>query len=361
MGDGLPARGRTVGTLRARSPGQWQNQDSIQQGGRAMNRFQPRVPSSLLVSLFAIMIAAPSPEAIAKSHTWRFTEAFSNADGTVQFIELRESLGLNDETLVPGHVLSSTATGKTFTFPPPNLPATTAFKRLLIGTPAFAALFATLPGAPAPDYIVPAGSVPFFATASDTLTCSGWPNFPFNAAQLPTDGVHSLVCNLASCTAARLVVAVNSPTNYLGQGSAIDASTPPPAVPDGKAGSTPMLVSKLDAAGVSLSISFDTTSCSGTTDRQIIYGDGSQLPTAPGGAFGLTGSACSVGASPFVWNPSPNATGLVWWLMTAKDASNREGSWGKNGAGVERVGPAVDGSSAQCGVTTRNISNACGH
>lgn len=311
----------------------------------------------LMLGLMTITVVP----AIAKSHTWRFSEAFSNADGTIQFIELHESLGLNDETFVPGHVISSLSTGKTFTIPPPNLPMTTANKRLLFATAAFAAL----PGAPTPDYIIPAGSIPFFSTANDTLACSGWPSMIIGAGQLPTDGIHSVVCaNENACSGANIVVAVNSPTNYAGTAGSVDASTPPPAVPDGRSGSTPMTVSKLDPAGTSLSIAFDTATCSGVTNRQIIYGVGSQLPTSPGGAFSLTGSACSIGASPFTWNAVPvagDATGLLWWLMTAKDASNREGSWGKNGAGQERVGPAGDGSSAQCGVTTRNISNACGH
>jgi hypothetical protein len=301
--------------------------------------------------------------AFAKSHTWRFTEVFSNADGTLQFIELRESLGLNDETLVPGHVISSTATGKTFTVPPPNLPATTANKRLLFATPAFAALWATLPGAPVPDYIFPAGSVPFFSLTSDTLTCTGWPNFTFTAGQLPTDGIRSLVCNLSSCTSAQLVVEVNSPTNYAGQTVSVDASPTPPAVPDGSGGSTPMTVGKLNADGTSLSIAFDTATCAGTTNRQIIYGLRSQLPAIQGGTYGLTGSACTVAGSPFTWDPAPDAdpSDSVWFLMTVRDGNNREGSWGKDHAGIERVGPGTDGSSGQCGVTTRNISNVCGH
>jgi hypothetical protein len=47
--------------------------------------------------------------------------------------------------------------------------------------------------------------------------------------------------------------------------------------------------------------------------------------------------------------------------MTVRDGSNREGSWGKDSAGNERLGPAAGGSSGQCGVTTRNVSNVCGH
>jgi hypothetical protein len=196
------------------------------------------------------------------------------------------------------------------------------------------------------------------------LTCSGWPNFAFTAGQLPTDGIHSLVCNLASCTSAQLVVEVNSPTNYAGQTGSVDASPTPPAVPDGSAGSTPMTVSKLNAAGTSLSVAFDTASCSGVTNRQIIYGLRSQLPGVPGGAFSLTGSACTVGTSPFLWDPAPDAqpgTDFVWWLMTVRDGNNREGSWGEDSEGVERLGPATGGSSGQCGVTAKDVSNACGH
>jgi hypothetical protein len=296
----------------------------------------------------------------AGSHLWRFAEAFSNADGTIQFIELHESSGVdNGEIFVPGHAIASTT--KNYTIPAPNLPATTANKRLLFATPAFAAL----PGAPTPDYTFPAGSVPFFSIVSDTLACTGWPSMIIGAGQLPTDGIHSLVCaNENSCSGANIVVAINSPTNFAGQTGSVNASSPPPAVPDGSAGSTPMTVSKLNPDGTSLSIAFDTAACSGVTNRQIIYGQGSQLPVSPGGSFGLTGSACSVGGSPFTWNPAPDAnpaTGLVWWLLTVRDASNREGSWGKDSAAQERVGPGAGGSSGQCGVTTKNISNACGH
>jgi hypothetical protein len=315
-----------------------------------------RAQRTALVILATLCIAGPP--ALAGSHLWRFSEAFSNADGTIQFIELHESGNDNFEQFVPGHAIASNT--NTYVIPAPNLPPTTASKRLLFATPAFAAL----PGAPTPDYIIPAGSVPFFATTGDILACTGWPSMIIAPGQLPTDGIHSLVCaNEANCSGAGIVVAVNSPTNYAGQTGSVNASTPPAAVPDGSAGSTPMTVSKLSSDGSSLSIAFDTATCSGVTNRQIIYGQGSQFPASPGGAFGLTGSACTVGASPYSWNPAPSVLpgSLMWWLMTATDVSNREGSWGKDGAGQERVGPGAGGSSGQCGVTTRDISNACGH
>src|SRR6059036_2408789 len=178
-----------------------------------------------LAALLMLSMSIVGVPARAGSHLWRFAEAFSNADGTIQFIELHESSGIdNGEIFVPGHVIASNT--MTYTIPPPNLPNTTANKRLLFATPAFAAL----PGAPTPDYIFPAGSVPFFSTVSDTLACTGWPSMIFSAGQLPTDGIHSLVCNNASsCNPGDLSVAINSPTNFAGQTGSVDASTPPPA------------------------------------------------------------------------------------------------------------------------------------
>lgn len=308
--------------------------------------------AAILTLISVSIVGAPAK---AASHLWKFAEAFSNADGTIQFIELVNATSDNNEQFIPGHVIQSNT--RNYTIPAPNLPPTTAFKRLLFATPAFAAL----PGAPPPDYIFPAGSVPFFSTGADTLACTGWPSMAFSAGQLPTDGIHSLVAGLGGtcpCT-----VAVNSPTNYAGTTGSIDASPAPAAVPDGTHGSTPMTASKLNQAGTSLSVVFDTATCSGSTDRQIIYGERPQLPASPGGSFQLSGSVCSITTSPFVWGaPAPTGgTGLVWWLMTVRDGSNREGSWGKNSDGQERVGPGPGGSSGQCGVTTRVLTNACGH
>jgi len=312
--------------------------------------------SAKLAAILIITVSIVGAPAKAGSHLWKFAEAFSNADGTVQFIELVNANSDNFETGIPGHVIQSSS--RNYTIPAPSLPPTTAFKRLLFATPAYAAI----PGAPAPDYIIPAGSVPFFSIGGDTLACTGWPSMTFGAGALPTDGIHSLVAG--SGGTCPCVSAVNSPTNYAGTTGSIDASPAPPAVPDGTHGSSPMTASKADAAGTSISVAFDTTTCSGTTDRQILYGQRTQLPSSPGGSFGLAGSVCSITTSPFVWNPSPTptgGTGLVWWLMTARDASNREGSWGKASSGQERVGPGAGGSSGQCGVTARALTNVCGH
>jgi len=139
----------------------------------------------------------------------------------------------------------------------------------------------------------------------------------------------------------------------------------PPPVPDGK--STPgsqVLVGRLDEPGTSLSVSWDT-SCSDAVDYHIVYGFGSQLPGAPGGTFGTSGGACAIGStSPYVWvgvpDPAADASGLLWWLILADDGQGTEGSWSPDSAGIERSGPGIDGSSTQCGITVKDVTNHCG-
>ena len=290
---------------------------------------------------------------LAGAHTWDVFEIFSNADGTIQFVELREMNGTDGETGVGGGTLTSNA--NVFDIPN-NVASPTGFRHILFGTAGFAALFATLPGAPAPDFIIPDQ---FFSVNGDTLRYTPYDMISFGAGQLPTDG--SLSLNRSGLT---LVTGTNSPENYAGQTGAIDASPPPPAVPDGRAGTTPMTVAKLDPSGSALSIAWDSTSCAGATTHAILYGEGTQLPAAPGGVFALAGSVCGVGASPFTWDPTPSvvdASGLLWWLIVVVDGSGSEGSWGQDGAGAERVGPGSGSSSGQCGVTTKDTSNTCGH
>ena len=84
------------------------------------------------------------------------------------------------------------------------------------------------------------------------------------------------------------------------------APTTPPGVPDGVSG-RPMTATKLDADGSTLSVSWDTTSCAGAADHEILYGVGSQLPSAQGSVYGLEGAQCAIGvASPFTWVGSPD-------------------------------------------------------
>ncbi|HKY33929.1 MAG TPA: hypothetical protein VJV23_15470 [Candidatus Polarisedimenticolia bacterium] len=296
----------------------------------------------------AAVAAAVSSGASAGGHTWDVNEVFSNADGTIQFIELKETGGGAGETGTGGKVVSSLTKAFTMTS---NVASPTSFKHILLATAGFAAL----PGAPTPNYIIPSN---FFSVSGDTLKYSSFDTWVIPA--IPTDGVNSH-------NRSGPATALNSPTNYAGQTGSVNANPAPapPAVPDGSAGSTPMTVQALDATGSALSVAWDTATCTGNDEHAIVYGQGSGLPAGPGEAFTLMGSVCDLGASsPFLWDPSPVAddgSGLIWWLIVVNDGATTEGSWGRNSAGQERLGPGAGGSSGQCGVSARSLSNTCGH
>ena len=146
------------------------------------------------------------------SHTWDVNEVFSNADGTIQFVELREANGTPNEVGVGGHIVSADVTGESFVIAS-NVPSPTSNRHLLFATAAFAAL----PGAPTPDQIIPAGSVPFFSTSGDTVRYQPWDVFTFGP--VPTDGINSM-------NRTGTAVRPNSPTNYAGQTGSVDASGP---------------------------------------------------------------------------------------------------------------------------------------
>ena len=126
-----------------------------------------------------------------------------------------------------------------------------------------------------------------------------------------------------------------------------------------------MTIAKLDPTGSNLSITWDTGTCTGAGGHQILYGDSSQLPGGPGGAFALAGGVCGIGSSPpFAWSTTPEAgdgSGLVWWLIVATNGTAKEGAWGDDGDGAERIGPGPGGSSGQCGILAKDLGNACGH
>ena len=142
------------------------------------------------------MAGAP---AMAGSHTWDIGEIFSNADGTIQFIELKNG-NTAGEIFLGG--LSVTSNTNSFTFPA-HLVGPTNNKTILLATAGFAAL-----GGPAPDHIIVDN---FFSTSGDTITYHIYDTVSFIAGQLPTDGCQSL-----NRVGASLVPGTNSPKNYAG-------------------------------------------------------------------------------------------------------------------------------------------------
>lgn len=122
--------------------------------------------------------------ALATFHTYRIEQIYSNSDGSVQFVVLKESQGQTGEDLWAGQALTSTSTSgtKTFVFPH-NLPSrNTARTHVLIGTETFAAL-----GVVTPDYVIPDH---FIATPSGALDFAEVDAVGYTS--LPSDGVTAI-------------------------------------------------------------------------------------------------------------------------------------------------------------------------
>jgi hypothetical protein len=154
----------------------------------------------------AASLVALAPLRLADNHNWTIVELFSSADGAVQFIEM---FNLDKDENVLSETSISTASGSFFAFPS-NLPSTaTENKRVLLATAAFAAI----PGAPKPDYVIPAG---FMRRTGDTVTYAGTPH-AVSFAALPADGRSSINASGAMAT--------NSPTNFAGQTGSVNLAT----------------------------------------------------------------------------------------------------------------------------------------
>jgi hypothetical protein len=176
----------------------------------ACNRW---VPALLLLSL--------SSTARGEFHTLQIEQIFSNADGTVQFVVLHETLGLNGEGFLGGHTLTAMSGAGTHTFVfPTNLPggtcdvygcgsSPTANARVLVATQGFAAL-----GLVTPDYVMPNGFLPL---SNGTINYAGVDQVSYMS--IPSDGVTAVTRN----GSARQNVA----TNFNGQSASVPAAPPP--------------------------------------------------------------------------------------------------------------------------------------
>ena len=156
----------------------------------------------------AVMLAAAASVASAAFHLFKVEQIYSNADGTVQFIVLKNQL-FDGENFWQGRRITSLAPGvsNSFTFPT-NLPdGFTSGKRVLVATQGFAAL-----GLIAPDYVIPNH---FILIPGGNVNFADVYNLSY--ANLPTDGVNALYNTGA--------VARNLATNYAGQSVSLGAPT----------------------------------------------------------------------------------------------------------------------------------------
>jgi hypothetical protein len=155
-----------------------------------------------------LMFALASHFAHASFQSWTIDEAYSNADGTVQYIVLKESQGKDGANNLAGVALLSTHSGfaKSWIFGL-DLPGTsTANRRVLIATQALAAS-----GLIAPDYVMPDR---FLATDEGSVQLAGVSSLGW--ANLPTDGADALF--------AMRGPAPNVATNFSGQSVSVPAS-----------------------------------------------------------------------------------------------------------------------------------------
>jgi hypothetical protein len=161
-----------------------------------------------LALTLAAMLAADVAQ--ANFHTFAIETIYSNADGTVQYVVLRETQGFPGENLWSGHAFTSTHAGVTKSFPfMTDLPSNrTGGKAVLLATQGFAALALI-----APDYVIPNG---FLATDGGTLNYAGVDQVTYGP--LPTDG--------AAAISRTGTTAPNIATNFAGATAVI------PPLPD---------------------------------------------------------------------------------------------------------------------------------
>jgi Ca2+-binding RTX toxin-like protein len=191
-------------------------------------------------------------------HLYDINELYSNADGSVQFIELTIG-GFNGESFWGGHTITVTqgATVNSFTFPS-DLPNTqTANRPVLIATQAFADL-----GIVTPNFIVPAG---FLFTNGGTVNFAGADIVSYTS--LPTDGTLSI--NRTGVTA------VNSPTNFdLVTGSITGNAAPVPNI---------LTADQITGAGQAFSLTLPVAAFTDANGDPLAYtatlADGSALPS----------------------------------------------------------------------------------
>jgi len=145
---------------------------------------------------------------------WVVNEVYSNADGSVQFVELRATFNSQHQLSLGATLVAEDTNGVEHTYAfTSDLPSMTTFqKTMLVATPDFVGQ----PGAVTPDFIMPPN---FVFLLAGSLDYSG--NDIMTYTNLPTDGVASLVRSGAN----QLVYsATNSPRNFAGQTGSVRPS-----------------------------------------------------------------------------------------------------------------------------------------
>lgn len=161
------------------------------------------------LSAFAAALALWAGPADAASHLWRFSEFYSSPDRRVQFIEMQEIGGSQNETNIDGHWYATNSYNQDHSqLLGSDLPFGTANKKFLVGTQSYAALS----GVPAPDYVLPDG---FLEPNGDTVVWWFYQTMTIPPGVMPSDGRLSIHVDQPAMPTG-FVVGLNSPTNFAG-------------------------------------------------------------------------------------------------------------------------------------------------
>jgi hypothetical protein len=163
----------------------------------------PSFRAAFCQALFAIAV----PAAGAGFESWKIDEIYSNADGSRQFVVLKETQGVNGMNRLTGRMLTASHAGvvKTFTFGLDLPDMVTANKRVLIATQGVAAT-----GLVTPDYVMPDR---FVATDGGTVNFANVDLFAYGP--LPADGVTAQFAGRAND--------INLATNFAGRSASLPA------------------------------------------------------------------------------------------------------------------------------------------
>ena len=157
----------------------------------------------------AAMIPTPGQAAF---HLWQIREIYTDASGSLQFIEL--FCPASGQTFLNGQQISVSSGGQTHTFTlQNNATSDTLNHALLLGTSGIHGA-----GAPTPDYIIPSS---FLFSAGGTINFFGANPGAYTA--LPTDGALSRNWGDGN--------SLNSPQNFAGQVGTVVAVPEPATFP----------------------------------------------------------------------------------------------------------------------------------
>src|SRR5262245_29719904 len=98
------------------------------------------LPRFVAFAATGAVLCAADP-AVAASHLWRFSEFYSSPDRKVQFIEMHEIGGSQNETNISGHWYATNSFNQNHSqLLGADLPFGTAFKKFLVGTVSYTLL-----------------------------------------------------------------------------------------------------------------------------------------------------------------------------------------------------------------------------